>query len=146
MFTGAAVSSIRTDSTYCYADKNYENVRGAAAARSQSIGTATLPTPIFVEETAYQGNNHNIEGGWSNVDEHSDHHGGGSYYASIDGSVHYFNGRKKRLKSPQWNTAGYQYAEAWQWITRSPTRGEIQLGEYGKQWGWFDSSRPYAGP
>jgi len=46
------------------------------------------------------------------VDEHSDHHGGGSYYASIDGSVHYFNGRKKRSKTTQWNTAGYQYAEA----------------------------------
>ena len=37
-------------------------------------------------------------------------------------------------------------SEAWQWLTVSPSRGEIQMGQYGKQWGWFDSNRPFGDP
>jgi hypothetical protein len=109
-------------------------------------GQDLRPTPVFVEETAFRLNSANIEGGWSNVDEHSDHHRGGSYYASIDGSVHWFNGRKRALKNHDYNDPDHDHAEAWQWITVSPTRGEVQMGQYGKQWGWFDSNRDFAGP
>jgi type II secretory pathway pseudopilin PulG len=129
MLTGARIANIKPQSKYFY----------AGVARPDN-----LPTPVFVEETAYRLNLHNIEGGWSNVDEHSDHHRNGSYYASIDGSVHWFNGRKKPLVNHQFGTG--DPAQAWQWTTISPTRGEVRMGEYGKQWGWFDSNRPFSGP
>jgi len=127
-------------STYCYATTPVGS-GGAASARTKATGFDLRPTPIFVEETSFRGNYANIEGGWSNIDEHSDHHRGGSYYAAIDGSVHWFNGRKKRLKNYQYGTG--DPAEAWQWLTVSPTRGEIQMGHFqGVSWGWFDSNRP----
>ena len=148
MLTGARVSNIKTQSLYLYAG-NFSmqaqgNPAGAQSAKLMATGQDLRPTPVFVEETAYRLNSANIEGGWSNVDEHSDHHRGGSNYASIDGSVHWFNGRKKRLKDNNYGTG--DHAEAWQWLTISPTRGEIQMGWYGKQWGWFDSSRDINGP
>jgi prepilin-type N-terminal cleavage/methylation domain-containing protein len=148
MLTGATVSNVKTQSLYLYAGNfsmgQQGNPNGAVAAKAMAIGQDLRPTPVFVEETAYRVNQFNIEGGWSNVDEHSDHHRGGSYYASIDGSVHWFNPRKRALKSHDYN-ADHDHAEAWQWITVSPTRGEVQMGQYGKQWGWFDSTRDFAG-
>lgn len=124
MLTGARVSNVKLESIYRYQD-----------------GTKVIrPTPIFVEETAFRLNLHNIEGGWSNVDEHSDHHRNGSYYASIDGSVHYFQPRKRPLRNHDFGSG--EPAQAWQWTTVSPTRGNVLMGEYGKTWGWFDSSRP----
>jgi prepilin-type N-terminal cleavage/methylation domain-containing protein len=142
MLTGAHVSNIKLMSTYYYTPSS---VAGAGPASLKTYKVFDLrPTPIFVEETAYRLNSANIEGGWSNVDEHSDHHRGGSYYASIDGSVHWFNGRRHPLKSHQYGTG--DPAEAWQWVTVSPTHGEVQMGMYGKQWGWFDSNRDVNGP
>jgi hypothetical protein len=117
--TGARVSNIPNESRYVF-------VPGPGQIR--------LPTPYFVEETSFRIVLHNIDGGWSNVDEHSFHHRGGSYYAAMDGSVHWFKGRKKAPETDR--------AEAWQWWTKSPTRGEIRLGEYAApvRWGWFDGS------
>ena len=148
MLTGARVSNIKTQSTYLYMNQGTRaafqgDPMGAQTAKGMATCRDLLPTPVFVEESAYHGAFHNIEGGWSNVDEHSDHHRNGSYYASIDGSVHWFNGRRRPIKN---HTQGqHDPAEAWQWITVSPTRGEVQMGQYGKQWGWFDSNRPFAG-
>ena len=148
MLTGARVSNIKTQSLYLYAGNfsmgQQGNPNGASVAKGMAIGQDLRPTPVFVEETAYRINSANIEGGWSNVDEHSDHHRGGSYYAAIDGSVHWFNGRKRRMTDYSYG-ADHDHAEAWQWITVSPTRGEVQMGQYGKQWGWFDSNRDFAG-
>jgi prepilin-type N-terminal cleavage/methylation domain-containing protein len=143
MFTGAAVSNIKLESTYLYSGTQSLAGIGGSAAMGKTYPRVVRPTPIFVEETAYRLNQNNIEGGWSNVDEHSDHHRNGSYYAAIDGSVHWFNGRNKVLKSQQYGVG--EHAEAWQWVTQSPTRGYVQLGEFNKKWGWFDSSRPYGG-
>jgi len=146
MLTGASVSNIKLMSTYCYATSSLAGAGSAMQARTSGsvTGFDLRPTPIFVEETAFRLDKNNIEGGWSNVDEHSDHHRGGSYYASIDGSVHWFNGRKKRLKN--YNYGSGDPAEAWQWLTISPTKGEIQMGYFSKTWGWFDSPRPISGP
>jgi hypothetical protein len=125
-FQGARITSIKAESTYTYKPDN---------------STVTLPTPFYVEETSFYINKSNIDGGWSNLDEHSDHHSGGSYYASVDGSVHWFNGRKRKTKPPQ-------LAQAWQWTTQSPTRGAVSLGlggpinpTYGYPFGWFDGSK-----
>jgi len=147
MLTGAHVSNIKLTSLYVYTTSSVAaqgNPGMSASLRAMNVPKDLRPTPIFVEETAYRLNMANIEGGWSNVDEHSDHHRGGSYYASIDGSVHWFNGRRHPLKNHQYGTG--DPAEAWQWLTVSPTRGEIQMGQYGKMWGWFDSARDFAGP
>ena len=121
VFAGARVAAIPAEGRYMFLPSGQ---------------TGMYPTPYFVEETAFRVNNLNIDGGWSNVDEHSDHHRGGSYYASMDGSVHWFNGRKK----PATSTDDYQSnpAQAWQWYTKSPARGEVQLGTTGVTWAWFD--------
>ena len=108
------------------------------ASGSVTRDRAQLPTPYFVEETSYRINLLNIDGGFSNVDEHSDHHQGGNYYASHDGSVHYFMPRKKRNKG----LTGGHFAEAWQWITKNPGRGYVYLGEYGTPWGWWEGTSP----
>jgi len=148
MLTGARVSNMKTESLYLYMDQGVRvafqgDPNGAATAKTVATTRELRPTPVFVEETAFHGAFNNIEGGWSNVDEHSDHHRNGSYYASIDGSVHWFKPRRKSITN---HTQGqHDPAESWQWITVSPTRGEVQMGQYGKQWGWFDSARPFAG-
>lgn len=86
-----------------------------------------LPTPFYVEETSQYVNFSNIDGSWGNVDEHSNHHMGASYYASVDGSVHWFQGRKNPLpKKPKTPDP----AQAWQWYVYAAKKGrEIQLGE-----------------
>jgi prepilin-type N-terminal cleavage/methylation domain-containing protein len=140
MLTGARISNIKPQSSYCYSTTTLGG-RGAPAARQAAKGIENRPTPVFVEETAYRLNRWNVEGGWSNIDEHSDHHRGGSYYASIDGSVHWFNGRKRALKNHEYGTG--DLAESWQWLTISPKHGEIQMGQTGKKWGWFDGTRPF---
>ena len=146
MLTGASVSNVKPQSLYVYTTTSVQgqgNPAMAATVRAMNVPKDLRPTPVFVEETAYRLNQMNIEGGWSNVDEHSDHHRNGSYYASIDGSVHWFKPRRRVLKNYQYGSG--DPAEAWQWLTESPTRGLVQMGQYGKQWGWFDSNRDFAG-
>ena len=116
-FRGCRLSSIRPESEWNYKPDNTKVV---------------LPTPFYVEETSFRLNLHNIDGSFGNVDEHSNHHSGGSYYASIDGSVHWFASRKRKTKPPQ-------LAEAWQWFTIAK-RGRISLGE-GHSYGSFDAAR-----
>jgi prepilin-type N-terminal cleavage/methylation domain-containing protein len=125
-FSGARVTNIPPTGRY-----QFRTVSGGPA-----LDTATFPTPYFVEETSYRVNKLNIDGGFSNVDEHSDHHGGASYYACVDGSVHYFQGRKKRNKG----LSGGHVAEAWQWTVKSPARGDVLMGT-GAVWGWWDGTR-----
>ena len=145
MLTGARVSNVKQESRYVFVPSSIGNLGENATAALGMGPTETRPTPVFVEETSFRLTKYNIEGGWSNVDEHSDHHRGGSYYASIDGSVHWFNGRRKAMKNHNYGSTGGDAAEAWQWVTVSPTRGQVQMGQYGKQWGWFDSARPFGG-
>ena len=120
-FTGARLASIPSESTYTFVGPTSGGMR------------VRYPTPYFVEETSYRVVLHNVDGGWSNVDEHSDHHRGGSYYAALDGSVHFFMGRKRGPASDR--------AEAWQWEAKSPVRGNTSLGNFvGTSWGWWDRS------
>ena len=122
-FSGARTGQIPTTAVW-----EFKNAGGTL------LGRGHFPTPYVVEETSRYINLSNIDGGWSNVDEHSDHHGGGSYYGSHDGSAHYFNGRKKRNKGQ----TGGDIAQAWQWIAKSPARGYVYLGEYDTPWGWWE--------
>ena len=131
-YSGARVTNIPPTGLYEFRATSQP---GAPLGKSQ-YGMAPFPTPYFVEETSYRVNKLNIDGGFSNVDEHSDHHSGASYYASIDGSVHYFQGRKKRNKG----LSGGHVAEAWQWSVKSPARGDVLMGT-GATWGWWDGTR-----
>jgi prepilin-type N-terminal cleavage/methylation domain-containing protein len=120
-FRGSKLSGIPTTSDYQYLPSNTFN-RG-------------LPTPFYVEETSQYINFSNIDGSWGNVDEHSNHHTNASYYASIDGSVHWFQGRKNPKPKPP---KAPDPAQAWQWYTYASKKGRvIKLGE-GHWYGSFD--------
>jgi prepilin-type N-terminal cleavage/methylation domain-containing protein len=121
VFRGCRLSNIKPESEWTYLPSNTKVV---------------LPTPFYVEETSFRLNLNNIDGSFGNVDEHSNHHTNGSYYASVDGSVHYFNARKNKKKVPE-------IAESKQWTTLSK-RGKISLGYTPVWYGWFDG-RPQGG-
>jgi hypothetical protein len=74
--------------------------------------TGGLPTPILCQELEMFINKSNIEGGHANRDAFSRVHNGGSYYASIDGSTHYFS-------EPIVNYATVPMATFWQTIAPS---------------------------
>jgi prepilin-type N-terminal cleavage/methylation domain-containing protein len=114
-FRGSRYSNVRPESEWTY---------------KPDMTIVWLPTPFYVEETSYRLNLYNIDGSFGNVDEHSNHHLGGSYYSSIDGSVHWFASRKKNTKPPQ-------LAEAWQWRSKSPAWGMVPLGQ-GHWFGYWD--------
>ena len=130
-FRGSRLSSIPTTADYVFLPSN-------------TVQTG-LPTPFYVEETAKYVNLSNIDGSWGNDDEHSNHHQGASYYASVDGSVHYFQGRKKpRPKAPLQPDP----AAAHQWYVAAPKvpssapvqrnkDGKVSLGS-GHWYGIFD--------
>ena len=99
-----------------------------------------VPTPIVVEEEPKGGiNGGNNEGGHCNTDQLSHNHPasgwhtingrrvpkGGAYYASIDGSVHFF-------KEP------YE-ANSWQWHSQAPSGTMVSLGNVPNPgWGWWN--------
>ena len=117
IWNGAKIGKIRHTSTFTF----LSNVK------------ADFPTPVFVEEDSKYVNASNIDATHCNVDPMSRHHKGGkgSYYASVDGSVHWFE--PVDVRNPprdQW---------AWDWMTRAPSGSQVSLGEYATvYWGWFN--------
>ena len=121
-FRGSRLSNVPTTADYVYLPSN-----------TTVVG---LPTPFYVEETAQYLNKSNIDGSWGNDDEHSNHHQGASYYAAVDGSVHWFQGRKNpKPKAPKQPDP----AQAHQWWINAPhvkassgairnAKGQVQLG------------------
>lgn len=61
-----------------------------------------VPVPIIVEEDSYHINGTNIEGGHSESDQFNHQHRGGSYYASIDASTHFFIEDKNGRANTHW--------------------------------------------
>jgi len=117
-FRGSRLTSVATTADYTYLPSNV-TVKG-------------LPTPFYVEETAQYLNKSNIDGSWGNDDAHSNHHSGGSYYASVDGSVHWFQGRKKPLAK---GTVQPDPAQAHQWYISAPkvpANAPVQRNKDGK--------------
>ena len=115
VFTGARVTRIRPMSRFDYPSGKHENV----------------PTPLLCEEDPSYGiNTGNREGGHSNGDRMAHQHHGGSFYASIDGSVHWFN------EPP--GTGSYQ------WETQTSEGKWVSLGNYLNgsggfiTWGWWN--------
>jgi hypothetical protein len=116
VWSGAKTTKIKPQSTFTY-------VNGITTAQ---------PTPIYCEEDSRFVNASNMEGGHSNNDPMSIHHRGGSHYASIDGSVHYFIPRNQPNPSRSDN--------AFDWSIVSGGGATVRLGEYSvTKWGWFNS-------
>lgn len=90
---------------------------------TDAAGTDTfLPTPVITEEDPAWGiNKKSIEGGHNASDKMAHQHRGGGYYASVTGSVHWF-------EEPD-------YANPRSWFTRAQSGSWITLGELGKPWG-----------
>jgi len=76
VLAGAHLTSVKLDCQFRYQD-------GAI--------TNDVYTPVIVEEEPQGGiNGGNVEGGHCNTDRLGHYHNGGGYYATIDGSVHWF--------------------------------------------------------
>ena len=127
VFTGARVSNIKNQSKHVFIDGRVE----------------WLPTPIICEEDARALNRDNIEGFHNASDRIANTHpnsnwvtvsggekvaAGGGFYASIDGSVHFF-------KEPRGSRG------AADWSQHGPRGREVSFGEAGFQivWGWWDA-------
>ena len=82
-------------------------------------------TPVICEEEALGGiNGGNDEGGHSNVDRLGHVHFGGGYYATIDGSVHWY------LEPAT--------ATSWNWESLAPSGNYRTLGSTPCSWGFWD--------
>ncbi|HET6247932.1 MAG TPA: prepilin-type N-terminal cleavage/methylation domain-containing protein [Tepidisphaeraceae bacterium] len=90
-----------------------------------------VPTPIICQEDGYQVNGYDQEGNHSNVDQMSHIHNGGSYYASIDGSVNWIN---------EPDVEGYWGDGCWQWQCMGPkSKAMVNLGNAYSYWNsWKD--------
>ena len=126
VFAGAKVTNIRSQSKHVRIDGRVEY----------------LPTPIICEEDARAINGANIEGFHNGGDRIANTHPnsrwqtvgsekvatGGGYYASIDGSVHYF-------REPRGSKGAID------WSQRGPRSREVNFGETGFHinWGWWDA-------
>lgn len=119
MFTGALVSKVPNQATFRYPAMNRLSVES---------------TPMIVEEENKFVNSSNVDGGHSNIDPMSSHHRNGSYYASIDGSVHFFKERTKK-----WGDNTDQ-PTALNWFIKAPSGRETTMGLFaGVTWGWFNA-------
>jgi prepilin-type N-terminal cleavage/methylation domain-containing protein len=92
--------------------------------------TTMTPTPILVQEHSRSINGANMEGGHSESDKMSVCHNGGSYYASIDGSVHFWREGDipQNDKDSQPNTARRS------WELLGPSTGQWKT--MGQDLGW----------
>jgi len=126
VFAGARITNIKSQSKHVFIDGR----------------TEWLPTPIICEEDARALNRDNIEGFHNGSDRIANTHPtstwqtvtggekvamGGGYYASIDGSVHYFREPKGSRGAVDWSQRG-------------PRGREVNFGETGFaiNWGWWD--------
>jgi hypothetical protein len=91
-----------------------------------------LATPLICEEEpAYGINTLNMEGGHSNTDRLAHRHHGGSFYASIDTSVHWFNEPPDPNGSLRWES---QTSDG-KWISL----GSYSTGSAFVTWGWWNT-------
>jgi prepilin-type N-terminal cleavage/methylation domain-containing protein len=88
------------------------------------------PTPVIVQEHAVFFNGANIEGGHSNRDAMERIHNKGSYFATIDGSVHWFS-----EPVVDYNNDSMGLSKCWEAI--APSGKWVSFGLPGVTWGWW---------
>ena len=122
LFSGAKVSKIRHQSEYRYSN-------GSGAVQTQRV-----PTPVILEEDPAWGiNRANVEGSHGNTDRLAATHRGGGYYASIDGSVHFFSEPENNV----YNALG----GGWNWYSQAGGGSMVSLGYFdaNTRWGWWNT-------
>jgi len=115
-WTGAKITKVR--STCIFTDPRTNKDTGG------------IPTPVICQELEQFINNSNIEGGHGNRDAMSKVHNGGAYYASVDGSTHYF-------VEPvvDYNTVPM----ATFWKAMSPSNKLVTFGPSSATWGFWNT-------
>ena len=108
VLSGARMSQVPKDARFKHPDGRVE----------------VVPIPIVLEEEAAGGvNGGNLEGGHCNTDRLGHAHRGGSNYATLDGSVHWF---VEPLNCNSFN-----------WSAANPLRGWVSLGTHPAYWNWW---------
>jgi prepilin-type N-terminal cleavage/methylation domain-containing protein len=93
-----------------------------------------VPTPVIVQELEKFINGGNMEVEHSNRDAMATIHNKGSYYASIDGSVQFFQEPKVDYNNDSYGLAKHG------WTSVAPSGKDVSLGENsGPIWGWWDN-------
>src|SRR5262249_44020885 len=113
---GAKITKIRSTCTFTDPNTNRD--------------TTGIPTPIIVQELEQFINNSNIEGGHGNRDAMSRVHNGGSFYASVDGSTHFF-------QEPIVNYATVPMATFWKAL--APSSQMKTFGPSSCTWGFWNT-------
>ena len=121
VFSGAKLTNIKPTSRFVFGTR-----------------TDIMPTPILCEEEPQGGlNGGNVEGGHCNTDRMAHIHPsagwdmvsgrkvakGGSYYASVDGSVHFY---REPLDGNSWN-----------WFSQAPSGTQVSFGNV-VSWNWWN--------
>ena len=104
-----------------------------------AAGATQVPTPYICEEHPATLNYSNPEPGHSNVDGMSNIHSGGSYYATLDGSVHWFKEHDWKGQHGVRSDFDRLYP-ALRWVSPDPLSAGVKtLGRPGTTWGnWND--------
>src|ERR1051325_3166561 len=113
-WTGAKITQIKSTATFTDPNTNRD--------------TSGIPTPIICQELEMFINKSNIEGGHGNRDAFSRVHNGGSYFASVDGSTHYFS-------EPMVNYNTVPMATFWK--SSAPSSQMKTFGPSGATWGFW---------
>ena len=114
-FTGAKIVNVRPEAHYQHANGTIE----------------TVQTPVIVEEDpAHSMNTISYDATHANTDSFAHQHHGGANFASIDGSVQWFQADPN---TPTFN-----------WTSRAPSGRWIQLGAlhpngWQESWGWWNT-------
>ena len=138
MFAG---TNERFDYAYfnCFSGNKLSKVKGQARYIDNKSGKVTfVPTPIIVQEHERSINGANMEGGHSESDKMAVCHNGGSYYATVDGSVHFF----VEWDDPNipWSLRGNQPNTARKsWKLHGPRSGRLEDMGFDAYWGQWDT-------
>jgi len=138
MFAG---SNERFDYAYfnCFSGNKLAKIKSQARFQDNKTGTKTwVPTPVLVQEHERSINGANMEGGHSETDKIATVHNGGSYYASPDGSVHFWIEYDDTSLSPadrgsQPNTARKS------WFLEGPASRALKSMGFDAYWGQWDT-------
>jgi type II secretory pathway pseudopilin PulG len=139
MFAG---SNERFDYAYfnCFSGNKIAKVKQQAQFRDNRTGVKQwTPTPVLVQEHERSINGANMEGGHSESDKLSVVHNGGSYYAAVDGSAHFFR---------EYDDTAIPYTERQRqpctsrrsWFLEAPATKKLHPMGIDTYWGQWDSS------